>query len=232
LTYAGGLSARFDQKKEREINMESWSAVTAERPVSAGEKRTNHSKLFSEIINLIESLSIDCQLSLNEILHYKLKSYSTAAGVNESEELHTLIENGLLVAVKNPEAQLRRFINVSDLNSRISPLKIPGFKKNMSYENFIRWCLETIPDRIPEIFSDIVVVKIAPEYKNSFRKISNYLRRKFDFEFFTDGEIDDDGKFIYYSEPWGSVETYHGYKFPDDDITELLDKYEANRCGY
>ena len=212
--------------------MKTMDTVVKESPVSGGEQKIFQTKKFTETINLIEMFSLECQMLLNEILHYKLKSYMSVAGADKSEELNTLIEYGLLIAVHNPEAQLRRFINIRDLNDRISALNIPGFNKNMSYENLVNWCLETIPNRIPDICPDVIAVKIAPEYKNSIRKVGNYLRRKFDVEFFTDGEIDDEGKFIYYSEPWGSYQTCTGYQFPDDDITDLLDKYEANRCGY
>jgi len=67
----------------------------------------------------------------------------------------------------------------------------------------------------------VASVSITPKFENSCRKTYTYLVRKYDNDYsFASGD----------HFPKESVFTELGYKFPNDEITALLDKYDANRC--
>lgn len=72
-------------------------------------------------------------------------------------------------------------------------------------------------------------VSVADCILNCGRKLCTYLLRKY--------EDDDEGQLYSYPHGANSVTTIRingitssGYEFPDDEVTELLNKYDANRC--
>jgi len=96
----------------------------------------------------------------------------------------------------------------------------------MSLSNLVKWCLENIDDQIEKICQDVITVKFNPLWDKNKRKLYTYFRRKYDFETAFDGENTDEF-------PAGSSLILNGddsyYAFPDDEVTDLLNKYNCNK---
>lgn len=110
---------------------------------------------------------------------------------------------------------------------------------NLKKSDLIPWCIQNIPtlsDELPEEY----YIACLPCFRRVIKKILIYLRRKFDWNGYYDGNMEykrypfgavpDDMNFCVM--PDGSVQTGSpcGYRFPVDEITELLTLHGYNRC--
>lgn len=199
-------------------------------------KKLPHPDSFKleESVDKIEKLSTEEQLELKNILFEILFHKKTSVGVKENTNISNIINQEILYKFEDPKELLGTFSR-NELNNRLSPLNIVGFKKNMSLSKLIQFCIENIPDKINDIFSDALSVRLNPLFEKSKRKLYTYLRRKYDDETYFDGE--NIVEIPAGAKPIGSIsigqsafESAIKYKFPDDDVTTLLNKYNKNRC--
>lgn len=123
---------------------------------------------------------------------------------------------------------------------------ISGFKRNISLEALIKWCIENITD-IWSVFPEAAVLTFSDKFITVRNKTYKYLHRKFDWDSYYSDE-DEEMKEIYYPagasfedltfsmncKSTGVQITTSGNPsichFPNDEITELLTKYNCNRC--
>ena len=174
-------------------------------------------------IDKLEHLPEDIQITFKEFLYeflfHKHTNYALPA-----KEAQLLIDAGFLEEIDDIQALLQTYTR-NEINKMLTSNEINGFKKNLKLEILINWCIENIPnEKIKEIFSpNYIVCTLFIKYKSIVRKIYRYLIRKYDTEDLFDGE-----KII--PVPKGakySMETCR-FEFPDDDVTQLLNKYNAN----
>lgn len=174
-------------------------------------------------IDKLEHLPEDIQIIFKEFLYeflfHKHTNYALPA-----KEAQLLIDTGFLEEIDDIKALLQTYTR-NQINKMLISNEINGFKKNLKLEILINWCIENVPnEKIKEIFSpNYIVCTLFIKYKSIVRKIYRYLIRKYDTEDLFDGE-----KIV--SVPKGakySMETCR-FEFPDDDVTQLLNKYNAN----
>lgn len=188
-----------------------------------------------DIVKYLEECSVESQQLFHIFLYEHLFHKKENLGMSISNELNELISSELLKVVNDSKAQLY-FFSRNALNDFLISCGINGFKKNMSLDTLVNWCIENVAEQIkPALNSKIVSVTLPCELTKNVRKVYTYLRRKFDDEKFLDPQT---GELV--SSPAGAEwvfeistttgNTVHRCCFPQDEVTDLLNKYEANRC--
>lgn len=188
---------------------------------------------LEEAIGIIESLPEDCQITLmNLLISIKATDSTSATAARFSDQLSTLLDSKIIVQVEDIEARLRHFSR-NDINELVAPLNVPGFKRNMSRDSLVKWCLVTIPEHISSITPDLTPVTVAAAFRALLNNMRVYLRRKYDYAYESHWE---GNTYTENKVPWGMVPGLiengvppEEWAFPDDEITALLDKYGANR---
>lgn len=190
-----------------------------------------HTRLkFPECVAIIESLSVDAQILLKKLL-YNMNSKDIYRCAVRSAELNELLSSGMLVEASAPKMQLA-YYKFNDLKKQLAQLGHPVTIRKK--EELIDWIIDNVSDCIPEICSDTIIVRVPEDIK--YRKMYIYLLRKYDLDYYYDENMEE------HAIPHGAVTSLaveigiNGasssltLQFPEDDITEQLNKYHANRC--
>lgn len=201
---------------------------------------------LEDVVAELENMTEIAQLKLEEIIKWSYADYpdkSSAFPVLWNESNDSLSRCPLLVEIVDPEAAIRLFKR-NQIISFLDEHGISGFKRNMSVKNLIAWCFENIEQPL-SIFPKVMVFKISERFQKARRDALIYLRRKFDWDFYYNGEMQrmrfphgsSAGDLIITISPDGSRNCANNsgvYFFPNDRITELLTLYGHNRClnGY
>lgn len=182
---------------------------------------------FPECVEIVESLSVDAQIFFKNLLH-NMNSKDIYRRVVCSPELTELMGAGLLEESSNPKMQLSGY-KIKELKERLVSI---GYSSAIrSKEELVDWIINNLAEYIPKICSDTIIVRVPEGVK--YQKAYLYLLRKFD----NDSYVDDN--MVWHDIPHGAVfSTSVGIngvsglilQFPDDDVTDLLNKYNANRC--
>lgn len=188
-----------------------------------------------EAVERIESVSVCAQKDLHDIiLETTFRKNPVACYRGHDQEIAELEASGLCIRVDAPEAAIR-FIGRNELVKRLSAAGVSGFKKNSSLDAIVKWSMESAGEAVLTLTPDISTVVTAPALDRIRRKVYTYLNRKFFDESYFDP---DTGNVIDYPHGASFVATVDmggnrgvlRCEFPDDEITELLDKYGCNRC--
>lgn len=190
---------------------------------------------LAEAIAHLESVSVKAQEVLHNIILETMYRKKSAACFSDCfAELDELANVGLAVQVDDPEAAMR-FLGHHNLVKRLCDKGISGFKKNCSLDALVLWLTLSSDVDISSLVVDIKSFVYSPSLDKVKKKVYIYLGRKLINEHYYDV---DTGKYIDY--PKGAtfsttvslVEGVGGLtcEFPDDEITDLLDKYGCNRC--
>lgn len=215
----------------------------------AAEKGINKNTLerqqftLEEAVAELENLTEAAQRKLGEIIQWSNADNGAEFPVLWDEAYESLSGCPLLVEVSNPKTAIKLFKR-NQIISILDEHKISGFKRNMSVDNLRTWCVETIEKPL-SVFPKVMVFVISERFQKVRRSVLMYLRRKFEWEFSYNGEM----QRIRY--PYGSLagdltitvssdgttectDDSSIFFFPDDRITELLTLYGHNRClhGY
>lgn len=182
---------------------------------------------LKETVSKIEEISIDAQIILkNFLLEYIFHKHSDFA-LPDNDLTKELFNSGIIIPSDNDKALLEHFSR-NELNSLLVSNGITNFKKNLKLTVLINWCLENIKPQIKCICSMLISCTLSPEYKKNIKKVYTYLMRKFDDEDILNEEME------LFCIPKGANYTFNNgilkCDFPDDEITDLLNKYKANRC--
>lgn len=192
---------------------------------------------LAEAVALLEGLQSEVQMVFRSFLLEHMYHKKDHVGMVKDARVAQLIYAGLLVEVGDADAQLYAYKR-DELKERLVQNNITGFRKNMSLDSLVSWCIENIPGIIPAICSDAVAVTLAPRLVKSRKKIYTYMRRKFDTDLYFDPNTGETrnipaGAEFSVSIDLGVTGASVGIavlSFPDDEVTELLDQYGANPC--
>lgn len=198
---------------------------------------------LEEAVAELENLTEAAQRKLGEIIQWSNADNCTEFPVLWDEAHESLSGCPLLVEVSNPKTAIKLFKR-NQIISILDEHKISGFKRNMSVDNLRTWCIENIEEPL-SVFPKVMVFAISERFQKARRSVLMYLRRKFEWEFYYNDEM----QRIRY--PYGSLaedltitvssdgttectDDSSVFFFPDDRITELLTLYGHNRClnGY
>lgn len=196
-----------------------YKSDSSQRVLSKKESAT-----FEESIFLIESFSEELQRylldALFDLLYHSKNGYACVEKNNLFEEL---ISSGLAEEKMDFYTFLNNFKR-NQINEKISNLDLNiEFKKNMRLDKLIAWCIENIPEQIPELFPDYTTIVFSLKYKNNCSKIYKYLHRLYGVEQTFDEDLTPSEIPI--------IQTI----LPDDAATELLIKnghYDPNNIKY
>lgn len=197
---------------------------------------TKSSATLSEAIATLEMIPEESQVLLKSFLYEHLYHKQDNVGLENTDALEQLVCHGFLIVVEDQSAQLRA-LKRNEINKRLTDIGITDFKKNQKHEALITWCIDTFPEKITQICPNITVVTLSPVYRRSIRKVYSYLLRKFDLDVYYDDEMNERStprgaidSFAITLNSNGEIGTTLATSFPDDEITDLLNKYNANRC--
>lgn len=215
---------------------------TAEKGIN---KNTLEHQQFTleEAVAELENLTEAAQRKLGEIIQWSNANNGTEFPVLWDEAYESLSGCPLLVEVSNPKTAIKLFKR-NQIISILDEHKISGFKRNMSVDNLRAWCVETIEEPL-SVFPKVMVFAISERFQKARRSVLMYLRRKFEWEFYYNDEMQR-MRYPYGSLAGGLTITISSdgttectddssiFFFPDDRITELLTLYGHNRClrGY
>ena len=193
----------------------------------------------SELENLNDESQKIVKNFLYQCLFGKIVEFSVLADGNNSG----LLDCTLLTQIDAPEIALQslkrnQIVEILDVHGII------GFKRNMSLKNLASWCIENVSD-IWAVFPQIYVFRFADNFKTAQRRVYSYLLRKYDWDFYYNGEMQrlryprgakfEDFNITISANTVGEIDIMHSgtpniCHFPDDEITSLLTFYGHNRC--
>lgn len=144
-----------------------------------------------------------------------------------------------------PAAEIMDAMRKKDITAILDRLNIHP-DDNLKKADLIPWCVQNIPtlaDELPKEF----VIACLPCFRSVIKKVHTYLRRKYDWSY--DSGVSVDGGVEHYYNirfPFGAkpddlnihvssdgtvqASPQCGYRFPVDEITELLTLHGHNRC--
>ena len=210
--------------------------------VASGTNK-NDEVALEEAVAELENLNDDAQKTIKNFLNASLYRNKKIFPCLCSEVSESLESCRFLEILDSPKDALRAF-NQKEIISILDEHELSGFKRKMSKEALISWCIENVSD-IWGVFPKVIVFRFIERFDHAQRQVFKYLRRKYDWDTFFDGDM----RRIPY--PHGAVfedvtvcisldgtSTAFGNpnvcSFPDDKITKLLTMYGHNRClgGY
>jgi len=144
---------------------------------SSLEKITNQLK-YEEAVIIIDSLPENAQITLRDFLYNHLYQDKEYFGFINNEDLQQLLNKKVFIEC-NKQLGLFDPFGRNELNKRLTSLKITGFKKNLSKEDLVSWIIDTVPDSIPAITSETIVVTLHPQLTKTKRKIYSHVKKKF-----------------------------------------------------
>lgn len=133
-------------------------------------------------IALIANISSEAQLILRDVLYANIYNSRENYGLLGSEHLQELFDLNIFLHAVDVAAQFDPF-GRNELNDKIVPLNVEGFKKNFSKEALVEWAMATIPDEIPSITANSVVVTLHPSFTNAKKKLYTHLKKKCEHSF-------------------------------------------------
>ena len=210
--------------------------------VASGTNKNDEISLEKAVAEL-ENLNDDAQKMIKNFLNASLSRSKRVFPCIRNEISESLENCHLLEMLDSPKDALQVF-KQKEIISILDEHELIGFKRKMSKEALILWCIENVSD-IWEIFPKVIVFRFVEGFNNAQRQVFKYIRRKYDWDSF----FDEDMRRISY--PHGAIfedvtvsissdgtPTVFGNpnvcNFPNDKITKLLTMYGYNRClgGY
>ena len=190
---------------------------------------------LSEAVARIESTPISAQRVLHDLMLEMLyRDKRTFVGaIDVKSDIEALENSGLIFRIDEPEIVLRSIhaANKKFLYERLIAMGYTDRKKNQDH---VAFCLEHL-ELFEAITQDAYAVALVPEFERVRKKVYIYLGRKLLDESYYDEDtglsvdFPKGASFITSLRPFGENSGLQ-CEFPDDDITELLDKYGCNRC--
>ena len=195
---------------------------------------------WREAVDELEKLPESCQRFIQKniyLMHYGGKPSTL---VDLTGDLAPL-QNCPLIECKTPSIQqiLEKYKKAEITELIIGfGFEVPKMKKS----DLIEWCAENVPN-IRASLPSLTEVSFSPRFEKASHKTYSYLRRKYNWDLFTDGvneyryphgaQLGQDAFKIVISEDgitipdWDSNRKYY---YPDDEMTKYLNKYNCNRC--
>lgn len=202
-------------------------AVKAPALTSAERKQA-----LLNVIALFETYSDEIQNEIREMIY--CTNTGKMCSCENTDKLNKVIADGLIEIFRDDEQALRAHAQKLTLEK----LEAVGFKfpedlKNTKKARF-EWCLTHAATVAPLAYPNFAFIRPAGLLNVAKKKAYTYLLRKYA----DDNIMDENGGF--HSIPHGAecsvLVSESGVsklvvQFPDDEITDLLNKYNANRCA-
>lgn len=188
--------------------------------------------MLSKAVEVLEKSTNDAQQILERFLRQYLYGTDKNADIiiESSPQLNELLQLHILDQKAVTEYDLSLFSR-NELNDLVAPyVSGMGYKNGRTLKIQNEWIKSNIPDVIPRIGIHTTTVTLNADYQKVKRKLYSYLLRKFETDSYFDGNTFKDiphGSIDYLTITTDSMEI--STEFPDDEITDLLNKYEANR---
>lgn len=201
-------------------------AIKAPAPTSAERKQT-----LLKVVALLETYSDEVQNKIREMIYFA--NTGRMCPCENSEKFKKAIADGLVETYRDDEQTLRGHTQKLTLEKlEAAGFAFPDDLKTTKKARF-EWCLAHADVIAPLAYPDFVFLRPTELLTIAKKKVYTYLLRKY-----TDDNImDENGNFrsIPHGAEYSVAVSESGVKelivqFPDDEITELLNKYDANRC--
>lgn len=187
---------------------------------------------LNKAVEVLERSTNDAQKILERFLRQYLYGTDKNADiiVESSPQLNELLQLHILDQKAVTEYDLSLFSR-NELNDLVAPYVAGmGYKNGRTLKIQNEWIKSNIPDVIPKIGMHTTTVALNIDYQKVKPKLYSYLLRKFEDDSYFDGDTFKDmphGSVDYLTVTTDSITT--STEFPDDEITHLLNKYQANR---
>ena len=185
---------------------------------------------LADCVAIIENISDNAQKISHGILLDVI--YHNTYSVVNLADAKELLEHNIIVKIYDPLILIKGY-SKSQITEILKRNSVP-FKGNASSAQLAIICTQL--SNFDELFNEKIVVDFIPEFKKSERKLYTYLRRKFCTEEYWDPDSEEFKNIPAGSQFEGILNIITGdyelkLKFPDDEITHLLDIYGKNRCN-
>lgn len=191
-----------------------------------------------EAVSALENLDEPAQLFLMKVFPPIGNIETASVRVQPPEEAHNILLFPYLSFSPVPVADIMDSMRKKDITAILDRLNIHP-ESNLKKADLIPWCVQNIPTLSDELPKEYIIACL-PSFRKAIKKVYTYLRRKFDWDGYYTGDME------YVRLPFGAIPddlnihvssdgviqsgTQCGYRFPVDEITELLTLYGHNRC--
>ncbi len=194
---------------------------------------------LSEAVSVLENLRDEEQKIIQHCLMCALHQKVTEFSVIIDDSNAALRNCALLTPIDSFQIALRN-LRRNQIMKILDGHGISGFKRNLSLEHLIAWCIENSSD-VESAFSNIYTFRFSDDFQTAQKKVYSYLRRKYEWEFFYTEDMEKikyprGAKFEDVTIDISSDGTTqlsgnpHICHFPNDEITRLLTLFGHNRC--
>lgn len=191
-----------------------------------------------EAVSALENLDSPSQLFLKDVMSSVSDIGVASARVRMQDSARGAMSFPYLSFLPVPAADIMKNMRKKDIISILEQLNAAP-QNNLKKADLISWAVKFAPglaDKLPEEYD----VSCLPCFRSVVKKTYIYLRRKYDWAGYYDenmeyhhfpfGAVPDDWNI--HVQPSGEVQCGFqcGYRFPVDEITELLTLHGHNRC--
>lgn len=191
-----------------------------------------NNQTLTKVVESIERTAIGSQQELRAMMKQIIYDKRPAACSRCCDSVAELEKEELVVRVDDPFLALG-FLKRNELVARLGGIGVTGFKKNAKQADLVAWCVDTLGGDVMKLVPDIAVAVMSERLECVKRKAYIYLTRKFETVPYYDADRDETVDIPQGSEFVASV-TMAGnslsLRFPDDEITVLLDAHDCNPC--
>lgn len=198
-----------------------------------------------DAVSALENLGEPAQLFLKDVLLRISDIGAAPVRARLPEVARSAMQFPYLSFSPVPASEIMDAMRKKDITAILDRLNI-HLDYNLKKADLIPWCVQNIPalaDELPKEF----VIACLPCFREAIKKVHTYLCRKYEWSY-DRGVSVDGGVENYYSirfpfgarpddfnihaSPDGIIQSgpQCGYRFPVDEITELLTIYGHNRC--
>lgn len=201
-------------------------AIKTPAPTSSERKQA-----LARAVELLETYTDEAQSKIREMLY--LNNTGKSCPCENTEIMQKAIADGLVETYQNDEQALREHTQKMTLEKlEALGFSFPADLKSTKKARF-EWCLAHASEVVPLVYPRFAFIRPAGLLEVAKKKVYTYLLRKYT----DDNVMNEDGQFI--AVPHGAefltVVSPAGVselriQFPDDEVTDLLNKHGSNRC--
>ena len=186
-------------------------------------------QMLISVIDAIESTDTDAQIEIKTVLYHDYKQEPYLC--EDIRSVQIFIEKGLLQAEKDYLAIIKHNTQKKTLDRLVDVNYV--FPDNIvKKKDKYLWCMSHAEEVGPIAYPLFGALRPSGDLLHVKRKVYTYLLRKYDDDliFMEEGfsSVPHGAEYITRFSSDGTVKTT--LSFPEDEITQLLNKYDCNRC--
>jgi hypothetical protein len=184
---------------------------------------------FEEAVDEIEKLPEAAQRDLQHVFFWNPSPEYVYT--REVDNVSKALESCPIIEVKEaPLIERIKLMKKVDIIHALNEMSVEYPK--LLKEELIQWCAKNVP-AMDDYAPKRCTVTQAFCVSKLYRQIYTYLSRKFDWNNSYDIFRDKEGIFVI---PYGAQQVkrpdgQYVYDFPNDEVTDMLNKYHCNRCA-